>query len=125
MADERQNVLALEAKRAEAIGAGDLAALGDCLHEEYFHVFGGGTTCGKAAYIAEIKKNPRKPERGELTVRLYGDTAVVTGDIINRINFADKGPRVIYAMVTQVAVRGSDGTWRFVSFQITPKRDVV
>lgn len=125
MADDKQNVLDLEARRAAAIGAADFAALADCLHDEYFHVFGGGNTCGKADYVEEIKKNPRKPERGELTVRLYGDTAVVTGDIINRINFADKGLRVIHAMVTQVAVRCPDGKWRFVSFQITPKREVV
>lgn len=125
MADEKQNVLALEARRANAIGNADFAALADCLHDEYFHVFGGGNTCGKAAYVEEIKKNPRKPERGELTVRLYSDTAVVTGDIINRINFADKGLRVIHAMVTQVAIKCADGKWRFVSFQITPKREVV
>ena len=125
MADDKQSVLDLEARRAAAIGAADFVALADCLHDEYFHVFGGGNTCGKAAYVEEIRKNPRKPERGELTVRLYGDTAVVTGDIINRINFADKGLRVIHAMVTQVAVRCADSKWRFVSFQITPKREVV
>lgn len=32
------------------------------------------------------------------------------------------GTRVVEAMVTQVAQR-ADGAWRFVAFQITPKRE--
>jgi undecaprenyl pyrophosphate synthase len=56
-------------------------------------------------------------------VRVYGDTAVMAGDILNRINTPGKESRVIDAMVTQVAVK-SGGRWRFVSFQITPKHPV-
>ena len=64
------------------------------------------------------------PERGELDVRLYGNAAVVIGDIINRITYPGQPTRVINATVTQVAVK-SAGRWQFVSFQITPKRDSV
>ena len=122
MADDKQAVLDLEARRAAAIGASDFAALADCLTDDYFHVFGGGRVCGKAGFAEEIKKNPRKPERGPLTVRLYGDFAIVTGDIINRINYSNKPPAVFYAMATQVAMRGQDGKWRFVTCQITTKQ---
>lgn len=33
---------------------------------------------------------PRVPERGRLMVRVYGDTAVMAGDILNRINTPGK-----------------------------------
>lgn len=117
-------VLDLERRRCEAIGAGNLAELATVLADDYFHVMGTGVTKDKAAYIETIKNGPRVPERGALTVRLYGETAVITGDIINRISYPGQETKVINAMVTQVAAKQA-GAWRFVSFQITPKRDMV
>lgn len=124
MVDWIESALDLENRRAEAISAGDVDGLSDCLAADYFHVYGDGKTGGKQAYIDEIVRSPRRPERGELTVRQYGDTVVVTGDIINRINYPDRGPQVILAMVTQVAVKQADGRLRFVSCQLTPKREL-
>ena len=120
---EAQAILDLERRRCAAIGSANLPELADVLADDYFHVMGNGTIKGKADYIETIRNGPRVPERGELKVRVYGDTAVMTGDILNRINTPGKEPRVIDAMVTQVAVK-SGGHWRFVSFQITPKRPV-
>lgn len=124
MTDETQAVLELERRRCAAIGAGDLVALGEVLADDYVHVMGTGATKDKANYIETIRNGPRVPERGDLTVRLYGNAAVVTGDIINRISYPGQETRVINAMVTQVAVK-ADGRWRFVSFQITPRRDAL
>jgi undecaprenyl pyrophosphate synthase len=118
------DVLDLERRRCAAIGAGDLAALADILADDYQHVMGTGVVKDKAAYIDTIRNGPRLPERGKLSVRLYGNTAVLVGDLINRINYPGKPTRVIDTMVTQVAVK-SNGRWQFVSFQITPKRDTV
>jgi hypothetical protein len=123
MTADAQAVLDLERRRCAAIGTGDLAELSEVLADDYVHVMGNGTTKGKADYIETIRNGPRVPERGELKVRVYGDTAVMTGDILNRINTPGQARRAIDAMVTQVAVR-SGGHWRFVSFQITPKRPV-
>ena len=125
MAEDSDAVIALERRRAEAIGAGDFDALKDCLADHYLHVFGNGRTCGREAYVKTVTDTPRAPERGELTVRLYGDVAVLTGDLLNRIKPPDAPERVIDAFVTQVAARQADGRWRFVSFQITPKRALV
>lgn len=122
--DDKEQILDLERRRCAAIGAGNLAALADVLADDYVHVMGMGTVKDKASYIETIHSGPRVPERGTLTVRLYGDAAVLTGDLLNRINTPGREPRVIDAMVTQVAVK-SGGRWRFVSFQITPKRDSV
>ena len=123
MSDEA-DVLDLERRRCTAIGTGDLKALSDVLADDYLHVMGMGIVKDKASYIETIRNGPRTPERGELRVRLYGDTAVITGDLLNRIGAPGQPTRIIDTVVTQVAVK-SDGRWRFVSFQITPKRDAV
>jgi hypothetical protein len=46
---------------------------------------------------------------------------VIVGGLTNHLSEADGGTRVIETMVTQVAVR-ERGVWRFVAFQITPRR---
>lgn len=123
MSDEAA-VLELERRRCAAIGAGDLKTLSDVLADDYIHVMGMGVIKDKASYIETIRNGPRTPERGDLRVRLYGDSAVIVGDLLNRIGAPGEPTRVIDTVVTQVAVR-SAGKWRFVSFQITPKRDRV
>jgi hypothetical protein len=123
MADETQAVLDLEARRCAAIGSADFAALGEILADDYLHVFGTGPTTDKPGYIARIKAGPRVPERSNLRVRFYGDTAVVTGDMVNNINMPGEPTRVVQAFCTQVAAK-KNGRWQFVSFQLTPKRRI-
>ena len=119
---EESAVLELERRRCEAIAASDGAALGQILAEDYLHVFGTGPTTDRSGYLNTIERAPRVPVRGDLRVRVYGDTAVVTGDLINHIQNPDKTTRVVNAFCTQVAVKRG-GRWQFVSFQLTPKRD--
>ena len=118
---EHDPILVLERRRCAAIADGDFAALADCLADDYLHVFGGGKTCGKAAYIKTVTDSPRAPERSNLVVRRYGDAAVLSGDLLNRITPPGEEPRIVDTFATQVAIR-QDGKWRFVSFQITQKR---
>lgn len=119
--EDTNAVLELERRRCEAIGQGNLDALRQILAEDYLHVFGTGPTTDKAGYIDKIENGPRVPVRKELFVRLYGDTAVVTGDLINHIRNKDGSTRIVDAFCTQVAVK-REGRWQFVSFQLTPKR---
>lgn len=58
--------------------------------------------------------------RGPLAVRVYGDVAVMSGNLLNRISCPAQPERVLDTFVTQV-VRKVDGQWKFVSFQITQK----
>jgi ketosteroid isomerase-like protein len=122
VSDAADEVLELEARRCAAVAAGDLDGLADTLADDYLHVWGGGTTTGKVAYVAELKAGPRTHERSNLVVRVYGDAAVVTGDVLNTMSYPGRPVRVVRAFVTQVAVRSAGG-WRFVSWQITPKRE--
>jgi ketosteroid isomerase-like protein len=116
-------IIALEARRCEAIATADFDALADTLADDYLHVFGSGVTGDKPGYIEGIRAGPRAPVRSNLTVRLYGDMAILNGDLLNTINAPGRPQRVIDAFVTQVA-RKENGRWRFVSFHITPKRPV-
>jgi ketosteroid isomerase-like protein len=121
MSNDRDDVLELERRRCAAIGSGDLAALRDCLADDYLHVGGAGSTRDKEAYVKTIAHEPRAPERSNLQVRLYGDAAVLTGDLLNKIGAPGEPVRNVETFATQVAIR-SAGKWRFVSFQLTQKR---
>lgn len=124
------DLLALEQKRCDAIAACDLDALNAMLRDDYVHVYGGGLSSGKEDWVDHISEVPRIPERVDLKVRVYGDTAVFTGKMINRIRpnadakpAAAIGKRVpvkedVQAFATQVAVR-ENGTWQFCTFQMT------
>ena len=124
MTDAEQEIIELEKRRCRAIADGDFDALADVLADDYLHVYGTGSYGGKQAYIEGIRRGPRVPIRTNLRVRMYGgDTAILNGDLLNTLNFPDRPTRVVDTYVTQVA-RRDQGTWRFVSFQITPKRPV-
>jgi len=119
---ETAALVALELRRGEAIGSGDLGALAELLGDDYLHVLAPGKVVDKAQYIEMIRSGPRKPERGALHVRVYGDAAVITGELTNHIGAPGQVLRVIPAYCTQVAVKQA-GTWRFVSYILTRKRD--
>lgn len=129
MSDE-SDLLELEAARCAAISSGDVATLSKMLRDDYIHVYGGGLSSGKEDWIEHISEVPRLPIRKELQVRVYGDTAVLTGKMINRIRPTDDakpsdaiGKRIpvkedVQAFATQVAIR-ENGVWQFCSFQMT------
>ena len=115
------SVIALETRRCDAIGAGDLSALAEVLADDYLHVLAPGRLVDKTQYIELIRNAPRKPERGALSVRMYGDAAVITGELTNHIGAQASERRSIAAYCTQVAVK-RDGHWRFVSYILTQQR---
>lgn len=116
-----REVLEAEEARCKATREGDLEALGRILHESYTHVTGSGSVMNRQQYLDWVSATPRRHERSGLHVRRYGDSAVIVGGLTNHLSEPGGATRVIEAMVTQVAQR-QDGVWRFVAFQITPKR---
>jgi hypothetical protein len=53
---------------------------------------------------------------------VYGDTAIINGDLLNTISTPGEAVRVVDAYVTQIAIRQAAGGWLFVSWHITPKQ---
>jgi ketosteroid isomerase-like protein len=120
----QQEVIEAEALRCQAIADGDMRALAALLSDDYLHVHGDGRIGGKADYIAGVERAPRVPVRSNLVVRLFGDVAVLTGDLLNTIDFPDRDKLVIDTTATFV-LRAERGAWTFVSGQLTPKRKII
>ena len=115
-------ILAVEKRRQDALIAGDLASLDELFHESLIHIHAPGVVHTKALLLEHVATRQAYLEitRQDLQVRVFGDTAILTGGIVNRMRAPQGGERTIDGVVTQVLHRGADGRWRFVSFQMTP-----
>ncbi len=105
-------ILKQEAERVRAISEQDWPALEAVLSDDYTHVHMPGRLEDKKTYVDDQKPRPRITERRDLKVRVYGDTAVMTGIMINR---PPKG-ETVEAMVTQTWVKNG-GVWQCAAFQ--------
>jgi len=114
--EDAAELIALETERCRAISELDLPALEKILADDLTHTHITGHTEDKAAYLAGLSGRQRKTTRGDLSVRIYGDAAVMTGALINEFPAAAGNVAVrpeIQAL--QVWVR-SGGTWQMVAF---------
>lgn len=116
--DERAELLELERRRCAAISAGDIEALQALLGADYVHVHMTAAVDDRAGHLQGVAKRPRTTTRGDIQVRIYGELAVLTGELTNQMLVGEE-TREIRAYCHQVAVR-RDGAWRFVSIQLTP-----
>jgi ketosteroid isomerase-like protein len=121
MTDTQRLLCDLEQSRCAAISSGDVDALGSLLSDDYLHVHMTGRVDDRAGHVAAVASRPRRTSRGELTVRTWGDVAVLTGELTNHVAMPDGSTREMRAYCHEVAVR-RDATWRFVSIQLTPLR---
>ncbi|MFF2454588.1 nuclear transport factor 2 family protein [Isoptericola sp. NPDC058082] len=126
-AASRAEILALEERRRDALVAGDVDALDAMFDDALVHVHAPGLVHTKAQLLEHVATRRAYVDvvRDDLLVRLVGDVGVVTGRIVNHMRGPDGAPRVLAGVVTQVVVRGDDGAWRFVSFQMTPDGEQV
>ncbi|MEF2975967.1 nuclear transport factor 2 family protein [Subtercola sp. YIM 133946] len=121
-AGEATQLLATENRRIRALLDGDVATLDELFDDSLVHIHAPGLVQDKAKLLEHVavRRAYRSIERGELTMRVAGDVAVVTGTITNRLATAEGGERTVEGVATQVLVRADDGTWRYLSFQMTP-----
>ena len=94
------------------------------LHPDYVHTRPNGVVSDRARFLASVKRDEVEPNvnydkltSADIKVRLYGDTAVVTG----RSGIASDdatGPLNGETRWTRVFVR-QGGTWKIVAFQAT------
>lgn len=123
----RAELLAVEERRRQALLAVDIATLDELYDESLVHIHAPGVMHNKAQLLEHVATRQAYLEmsRGELTIRLIGDVAVVTGWLSNRLRSPDGAERTLGGPVTQVLRRCEDGAWRFVSFQMTPAGEQV
>ncbi|MYY04538.1 MULTISPECIES: nuclear transport factor 2 family protein [unclassified Streptomyces] len=118
----RAAILDVEERRRRALLEVDLDTLRDLYDDSLIHTHAPGLTHTKAQLLEHIAtRAPYKgATRGELTIRVIGGVAVMTGRLINRLGSPDGSERTVAGQVIQVLRRCEDGAWRFVSFQMTP-----
>lgn len=115
---------AVEARRLRALAEGDLEALDELFDDSLVHIHAPGLVHSKAQLLEHVAT--RRPylgtRRGDLAIRVVGDVAVMTGELVNRLRTQEGGERTLGGVATQVLVRADDAAlgWRFVSFQMTP-----
>jgi len=123
----RAQLLAVEARRREALIDGDIAALDELFEDSLVHIHAPGLVHDKAHLLEHVAARRAYLDmwRGELNMRVAGDIAIVTGELTNRMRTPGGGERTLGGPVTQVLHRGADGQWRYVSFQMTPHGEQV
>jgi ketosteroid isomerase-like protein len=105
----------------EAVVKADLAVLERALHEDYVHNRPNGVVEDRAQYLENRKARRVDFESlvpDEMEVRVYGDTAIVTGRSTAK-GKDQYGKMDELRRWTRVLVR-RDGRWQFVHFQATP-----
>ena len=121
MADLKQTIRQLEDRRFRAMVEADAAALEALLADSMVYTHSSATTDGKASYIAGVRSKKwqyRKIERPVEEIQVYGDTAVVAGQV--RIDILVEGqPKIMNSRYTDVWVKGAKG-WQMTAWQSTP-----
>jgi ketosteroid isomerase-like protein len=105
----------------EAVVKADVPVLERLLHEDYVHHRPRGTVENRAQYLESRKARRVDFESlvsDEINVRLYGDTALVTGRSTAK-GKDQHGKMDEQRRWTRVLVR-RDGRWQFVHYQGTP-----
>jgi hypothetical protein len=120
MADEvTTEVLAAEEGRSAAIAAQDWTALDAILAPEFTYTHSTGKTEDKAAWTAGISGRRRAVEHGPLSVRAYGDVALLSGSSVYRYAEPFRGDSHYGSTldVLQVWVRrpAAPGGWQIVA----------
>ena len=119
LSNNEAEIQALEVTRLVALAENNVEAVGQLMADDLVHVHATGAVQNKAEYLAQLAELPRTTQRTSLSVRTYGEVAVLTGQVVNTIKRAPHMPAESIPMaVTQVAHRQA-GRWTFVSFHAT------
>jgi ketosteroid isomerase-like protein len=117
MADARE-ILALEDRRYAAMTGADMKALEALVHDELVYTHSSGLVDGKASWLESMRSGKvryKKVVRADEKVRVFGDTALVTGraDIEADVGGQAKTLKLRYLD----AWVKSGGAWKFAAWQ--------
>ena len=116
-----EQVLAVDAERCNALVEKDIGTLGRLTADDYTHTETSGQVRDKAGFLAFMARKDFRFTRWvieENRVRIYGDTAVVTGRYFNTVKDESGEHPPKYARHIRVYVR-RDGQWLNVAHQAT------
>ncbi len=105
----------LEQERCRALSEQDWPVLEVILSDDYTHVHTTGRVEDKPTYVKGMKERPRETSRGDLSVRVYGDSAVMMGTQTNKTD-RDGQTGLMQSQVIQVWVKQASG-WKVVAGQ--------
>jgi ketosteroid isomerase-like protein len=109
-----------EDRRFQAMVAGDVEALDALLSDDLVYTHSSSSLDTKSSLIEGIRSKRfayQQIERPEEQIRVYGQSAVVTGHA--RISLGGANPRVLNLRYLDVWVRREAG-WQMVAWQSTP-----
>lgn len=113
-------VRAADASRIRALLAADLAALDTVLGDDLTYTHSTGRVDAKDAYLEPLRAGRTRYQRLEpsgIAVRLYGDTAVMTGRMLSVALVAGKESRNDLRFTSVWTLR--DGRWQMVAWHST------
>ena len=121
MENNIDEILDIEARRTQALLDGDAETLAEITGDDYTHVETGGGVRDKAGFLAILSRPGVRFSRWvieENQVRVYGDTAVVTGRYFNCVttDAGEQPPK--HARHIRIYVR-RNGRWENVAHQAT------
>ena len=114
--DDIAAVSALDTQYQAAVKANDAAAMAKILADDFILVIGNGAVSTKADLLQEAEDRIRSythQEDSEQTVRVWGDTAVVTAKLWMQGTRKDGTPFDYQLWFSDTYVRTKDG-WRYV-----------
>lgn len=115
--DDRRNVARLDVEFQSAVKANDAAAMGRILHKDMILVLGDGRINTRAELLKEsadkiITYERQDEDPGTQTVRVWGDTAVVTARLwVKGMNKGVAFDRRLWFSDVYIRTRGG---WRYV-----------
>ena len=113
-----QAVRQVEDRRVKAMIDDDFAALDAVLADDLTYAHSSGALDTKASYLESLKSGKTKYltfDRTPSVVRLYGDTAVITG----AATLSLRGQAAPFSLRYTVVYVRRDGQWRMVAWQST------
>jgi ketosteroid isomerase-like protein len=121
--DERE-IHAMEARWNEARARADVATLDRILVDDWTVTHANGTTDTKARYLADLRSGARKFAGGiaesDVTVRMYGDTAVAAGSSQSTVTLNGQ-PQGGALHFTRVYVK-RNGVWKMIVSHATSRQ---
>ena len=116
-----KDILALEEERFAAMIARDFPRLQLLVHDELMYTHSSGVVDGKATWLDSMKSGRVKYKKAQCTerkVRMYGDTALITGRAQIEAEIGGQ-PKTLKLLFLNAWTKTPQG-WKFVAWQSTP-----